>query len=412
MRIDLLPTNDRHHLATLLEVAECLRVRGHECRILSLAEWRGLGTPVSKIRSRGFEVKRVVPPFRAYANWAKKTSSPMVHRLQLRSQDVASRQTLPAAQNTRSERRQQLKRRLERVVARRVIHLVRRRETDLVVLMNDAAPPGDSIARKLREHKVAFALLQEGIRFPLPTEAETSGVYGGHGADLLCAWGDASAEFFRQVAKPATRVIPTGTPRFPTWDPPDFGRGGRKSVEHLGLFTNPIDDQGFVSTEVKMEGFERLLNAIVALSREGHQLRATLRHHGGESRALYERSIRSVGAERVCEVSDAPLASVLQAVDAGIVFASSVGLEVLMAGRPLAVLETPGHGFVHDFVSSGAAVGIPADRVRDGLLDLIASAGESAAREDYIRRHLTFGDPATRIADAIEDIAKKAQANA
>jgi len=78
--------------------------------------------------------------------------------------------------------------------------------------------------------------------------------------------------------------------------------------------------------------------------------------------------------------------------------ASTVGLEALRHGVPLAVLPTPGHGYVHDYVQRGAALGLILDESLEGALHRLVrpSAAYSAAIAEYVRTHLAFPHEATQ----------------
>jgi len=79
------------------------------------------------------------------------------------------------------------------------------------------------------------------------------------------------------------------------------------------------------------------------------------------------------------------------------VLASTAGLEALLFGLPLAVLEIPGVGFVHDYVSSGAALGLswqrPLASQVNTLLDNDSANHQTATH--YIQRNLAFRQGAT-----------------
>ncbi len=117
---------------------------------------------------------------------------------------------------------------------------------DVVVVPNDAAFPYDRIAAAAARRGLPLVLVQEGIRFPLPVETGQD-AYGLGGADVLAAWGEASADYFRQRGVPGERIVVTGNPRFAetrpgspkpaprTWPPGTAPPAGDESDRRPGL---------------------------------------------------------------------------------------------------------------------------------------------------------------------------------
>lgn len=70
--------------------------------------------------------------------------------------------------------------------------------------------------------------------------------------------------------------------------------------------------------------------------------------------------------------------------------ASTAGLEALLFGFPLGVLEIPRAGFVFDYVSSGVAMGLAWNTpLADQVSDLLESRQRpQQVVETYVARHL------------------------
>ena len=86
---------------------------------------------------------------------------------------------------------------------------------------------------------------------------------------------------------------------------------------------------------------------------------------------------------------DAPIFAAIAAARAAIVLTSTVGLESLVFGKPVGVLEIPGHGFAFEYVAQGAATALHVDRLGAGveaLLDHTPSRHE--AERAFVGRHL------------------------
>jgi hypothetical protein len=380
MRVDLVLSNPRHHAAMLLPVAAALAARpGVSCRVLSLCELRGLLSPAAP---PGVAMGRVVP-------------------LRFRSPSA-----LPAgaAAGGRSGRRRRLARSLAwHALLRPSLALLTARRPDVAVLPNDAAYPYDRLAAALRARGVPFVLVQEGVRFPLPS-AEGDG-YGRGGAAAVAAWGEESAAFFRRQGVPAARVHATGTPRFDTLD--TRRRAGTGAP--LLLITNPIDDQGFCSTAEKLALVGRFVASLEPLFATDPALRLVVKLHARESPAQYAPQLAGLPfADRVEMVTDAPLHPLLAGARAAVILASTVGLEALLFGLPLGVLEIPGAGFVFDYVQRGAARGLAWDRPMAAQVARLLAAGDgppATAGEKYLGRALAHRTGATeRVADLVADV--------
>jgi len=368
-------SNPGHHVETLAPVVEYLAQRGVGSRVHSFCELRGFRSPDSSFKTTHTEV---VPA------WPK--------RLKRSGRRSGSDSALGSG----------LRRTVIQELAWRTILAPRlRRQLDpksrLAVLPNDSAFPYDRVVSLLRERRLPFVLVQEGIRFPLP--AETSSWYGLGGAQALAVWGKSSAEHFRSLDIDPDRIHVTGSPRFDgrpasTWP---VARRAREGAAAFLLITNPIDVQGFCSPAEK--------TALVAsfVSRLGDTLRQgratlTIRTHPGESPDEYSSALTPADRGLVSFDTGNDLGSSLDASDVAIVMASTVGLEALRCGVPLAVLPTPGHGYVHDYVARRAALGVSLDHTLEPQLIQHASPadGYSAAVNAYLNLNLADSDQATR----------------
>jgi hypothetical protein len=249
---------------------------------------------------------------------------------------------------------------------------------DLVVLPNDTAYPYDVICSMLRQRSIPFVLVQEGIRFPLPAEGNGAR-YGSGGAFRAAIWGEASLEYFRSTGVDAECLRLTGCPRFDQITETDWKGATVQLRARLGmdgkiltLLTNPIDDQGFCSTAEKLDlvtSFVRRITEVLAA--EGTTLAIKL--HARESVKDYRAALSHLPLdESIKVVDDEPLYPLLASSSAAITLASTAGLEALLFDLPLGVLKLPSVGYVHDYVSSGAAWGLgtkgtTAERVREML---------------------------------------------
>lgn len=395
--------NPNHHVAMMAPVMRELVARGHAVDVLSLCALRGMAAP--KIDIEGVHVHDLFP------------------------RGIRRRPALGAQSGGGKDR-------MVRGIAREALWRTALGPAlrwqmlwlpDVVVLPNDAAFPYDRInARCISPSRVALrptvrtVLLQEGIRFPLPAEARSGLTYGAGGCARVCAWGEASAEHFVNTGAPRDSVVVTGNARFDDVDvegiraPANIeavrARHGLTDRTVLYL-SNPVDDQGFMSTDAKMRLFADFLARAGAFLDDADAMIAVKLHPREDVaafRAVASRARTPSGrAAPVKVIEDAPLFPLLAAARAAVVLSSTVGLEALLFDVPLGVLALPGYGPVHDYVRSGAAERLDTDEhLAMRLRTLFEGKGPPAdVRAAYVDRHLAHrGDAATRVADVVTSV--------
>jgi hypothetical protein len=382
-RIDFVIGNDSHHVWMFQPVVRALRKSsdGLDIRVISLCEFRGLETPVELFVQEGAHPEKVIPmSFRRGSAGSQKGT--VASALGRRLARKASWSLL-------------LRKRLEATLDAR---------PDLVVLPNDAAFPYDRICELLTRRAIPFVLVQEGIRFPLPNAEGDE--YGKHGAAAIAAWGEKSADFFVRQGVPSERIHVTGSPRFDTvWQTDWYGKSRelRKQLDLngsrvLALFTNPIDDQGFCTTQGKMALIRRFVAQLAPLFNDPEFV-LIIKLHGRESKDAYDLICRdSPHRERIRVLQGGFSYPLFSVAEASLVFASSVGLEALLFDCPLGVLEIPGHGFAHDYVDSGAAIGVnwaASDMQEEIELLMDSDSRRSEISTQYVRCNLAFLGAAT-----------------
>ncbi|MBX3154704.1 MAG: hypothetical protein KF773_01805 [Deltaproteobacteria bacterium] len=381
-------SNPRHHVDMMVPVARELAERGVPFEFVSLAELRGFSAPDLGTQLPGTTLKRAVPylrkdPAAGAGVGTGSTSGAIARRLARRALWTAA-------------------------LGPRLRWLLRR--SDLVVVPNDVAYPYDRLAHTLRALHRPFVLLQEGIRFPLPTEKSAGLPYGSNGAAAVCAWGEASADHFRSVGAARATIRITGNPRFDGVDPRAWTERGTELRNKLGIarepllyLSNTIDDMGFCTTAEKMQLFERFLAAAAPVV-AAEQRTVVVKLHPREDRAAFE-AIAARASVPVAVLVDEPLFAVLAMGRAAVVLASTVGLEALAFGLPLAVLEIPGHGQLFEYVAHEVAVPLWLDRLAGGLTALLATQPDAGRVARFLERHMAHrGFASRRIADTLVEL--------
>lgn len=389
--IDFVITNNRHHVRIMRPVIETLTTeRDCRCRVLSLCQFRGFPAATENFDSSGEVevvevVKRNVRP------------SPSIGR-----QSAAGRQAQYAREAARAAS--------WHLILKPGLQKLFSASPDLVVFANDAAFPNDRIVRLWRRREKPFVLVQEGIRFALPGSRERDD-YGKNGATAIAAWGETSAEFFQARGVDREKIFLTGTPQYDNltvneWHAPAERLTREKNLprKNLLLISNPIDDQGFCTTEEKWRLLRRFIEGLAPLFADD-EFGLIVKLHGRESADELRARLEGLPfAERVIIFNQTPLYALFSLAAAAVVLASTAGLEALMFNLPLGVLEIPGHGFAHDYVSREAARGLtwsaPMAAQVSELLDPPPERQRKVA--DYLARSLATRTGATgRVAEVI-----------
>lgn len=349
------------------------------CRVISLCELRGLRTPFEPFHIQGVEVVPLVPAVRRSNTMGAQSRNESVQGLREAARQVSWRFFL----------RPRVKRWLEP-------------GADLVVLPNDAAFPYDGIAQELRAHTIPFLLMQEGVRFPLPARRPQH-MYGGGGATAIAAWGESSADYFRSAGAPTQTIYLTGTPRLDVVMQTDWASKAAPLQGELGLegntllfLSNPIDDQGYCTTQAKNALIGNFVRELAPLF-EDPTFRLVIKLHGREAMPDLQALVSGLPfCDRVVLLKDVSLYALFQFVQAAVVIASTVGLEALLFGLPLGVLELDGVGFVHDYVRSGAAQGLTRrEPMAEQVRNLLAMKQMPRLAQDYVARNLAVRTDAT-----------------
>jgi hypothetical protein len=167
--------------------------------------------------------------------------------------------------------------------------------------------------------------------------------------------------------------------------------------------SNTIDDQGFCTTEQKMQLFESFVRAAAPIAGGPIVVKLHAREDADAFRAVAARTGATVHV-----LKDESLFAVFAMGRAAVVLASTVGLEALAFGLPLAVLEIPGHGHVFEYVERGVAIPLRADDIAGGVRELLARPLDTAKTSAFLERHMAYrGHAAEQIADRITEIAAR-----
>jgi len=382
-RIDIVISNDRHHCAMAKPLVRLMADSGsYQLRILSLCEFRGITTPQNPLGHEGVRIVRLARIRRPRGLKSKSRGSGSEGKFSRVAQALAWLVLLSGN--------------VKRAFVSR---------PDLVILFNDAAYPYDRICKFLRKRRIPFLLIQEGIRFEAAEGAFEGALNQGKGgATAIAAFGESSAEFFRRQGVPQQSIHLTGNPRFDELSSLDFeskvlqmrrelNLGGR----NLLFLSNPIEFHGYCSTESKLGLVRDFVLGIDPLF-EDEGFRLVFKLHGQENPGDFLAAAEaSPHSSQIVMASDCELYPLLVLSDAAVIFGTTAGLEALLLGVPLGVIEIPGVGFLHDYVRQGAAIPLRWSMpMSEQVTQLLALKGRYQPSVDrYLDRSLASRSDAT-----------------
>jgi hypothetical protein len=168
----------------------------------------------------------------------------------------------------------------------------------------------------------------------------------------ILAWGEHSATHFRSVKQAGTEVIAVGSPRMDKQYA--YFQANKKSDQRwvLGFFTNPVDDMGYTSFDEKLDlvrGFAEQYGSFI----RAQDIEVFIKTHPREDPGTYLEVVRPFLPD--CKVVEGDINDAIRRVDVGVIMASTVGLELMIASKQVIQLKLPRHGYVFDYVSDGPA---------------------------------------------------------
>lgn len=392
-RVDIIISNDRHHCAMARPLGRLMMDSGsYELRVLSLCEFRGITTPRDPLDHEGVSVVRLARMRRPRGLKSKSRGSKSQGRFSRVVQALAWLVLLSGN--------------VKRAFVSR---------PDLVILFNDAAYPYDRICKFLREKRIPFLLVQEGIRFEATENAVEGALNQGRGgATAIAAFGESSAEFFAKQGAPVQSIHLTGNPRFDELSSLNFqskvGQVRRElnlGYRNLLFLSNPIEFHGYCSTEGKLGLVRDFVLAIDPLF-EDEGFRLVFKLHGQENpNDFLTAASASSHSSQIVMASNHDLYSLLSTSDAAVIFGTTAGLEALLLGVPLGVIEIPGVGFLHDYVREGAGIPLRWNMsMSEQVAQLLALKGHGQPSVDrYLDRTLASRSDATaRILELVNSL--------
>jgi hypothetical protein len=174
----------------------------------------------------------------------------------------------------------------------------------------------------------------------------------------------------------------------------------------LLFLSNPIEFHGYCSIQKKFKLIGDFILGLDPLFRDP-EFRLVFKLHSHEDpKDFRDVAGASAHANRILIVSDYELYPLLTLADGAVIFSTTAGLEAVLLGVPLGVVDIPGVGYLHDFVTGGAAVPLGwSEPMADQVGRLLASKGRHQPDvQRYLDRTLAVRQGAT---EAVIDLAEE-----
>lgn len=374
--IKIIISNPGHHFNNALSLLYECDKRGIPCELISFCAFRGFRTP--ELPSTFKDVKKTV-----FFNFLS---------------ELKSRGAIKASVNrSPSNRKSGFVKNVIWKLAIRVFLRLHTGKFDKVILFNDNAYPFDKIVDDLVYRGVDVSLIQEGIRFDVPiAENSTVRMYGSSQVDRIFCWGKHSEIYFAGIKSKRTKIVISGIPH--------LYQASQNTTEYinkrvLGVFTNPIEQFGYCSEKEKMLVFERFAYRIAPILKD-LDIRLFFRAHPNEDLDAYIKVLTASSID--FEINEGGIFEAVERVNWGIVWASTVGIELLLKNRPIGQLPLVDGRYVFDYVSSGAAVPIDFDSIQESIECLISENGLSEKASKFLEDHVQLNfRPETLILDEL-----------
>jgi hypothetical protein len=176
-------------------------------------------------------------------------------------------------------------------------------------------------------------------------------------AERLLVWGDYQRDVFEELGLPADRIAVVGCPGMEAASPADRNETAGRRLGALGVPDRPrrvLVVTGPMRDDWRATWFDEVTSA----ARQLRDAAFVVRVHPSERAAFYRERAGTLDNVVVLENAAAGLDETLSAVDAVVVHGSSIGLDALVHGKELFILDCLPFtlGTMREVAESGAAV--------------------------------------------------------
>ena len=246
----------------------------------------------------------------------------------------------------------------------------------LVIALDEFSETGLPLAFLARRSGIPLLILQHGFF------GEGSFIYGPSLATKKAVWGPAIKRMLLKRRFTESQLVVTGCPKFDDMPKKASRNPPKRLYDELGL--SPGERIVTLATQPNEYMPEVARMVFDALS--GTKERLLLKLHPREmDSTFYSRTARDYGIDPVI-TRTADLYDVIGMSSAVMVMFSTVGLEVLMMGKPLIIINKTGRPLETPIAESGA----PVVRNSDGLSKALRLVGEKSFMQTFEKKRKSF----------------------
>lgn len=277
--------------------------------------------------------------------------------------------------------------------------LVQNVHPSAVVVVPDRNLFGRTAVKIARKYKVPSITLPTGLVSSHPH-------FGSLFADRIAIYGNVARELYLKAGVESSRIMVTGMPH---WD-------GLANIRDTPRKLSSITSVLFATENLPFSQTRRTLEATVAAVERIGNARVVVKVHPRESTKPYEELVQRRAWSNVEIKRDVALHPLITESDLVIVNYSEVGLEAMIIGRPVIVMDFTGRQELVPYVSSGAALGVfaPQDaepKIRSALFDSVVQAALSENVRRFINDYAggADGKAAQRFVDVLKQMASESK---
>lgn len=279
---------------------------------------------------------------------------------------------------------------------------------DFVFALNDRGSPRMDLIQDFQARGTPVALVQESIRRDDFTINRSNMRWNGQGGcDVVYAWGETSAAYYRRAGVSSERIVMTGSPRIDRFMRDAAALPARNELRReIGLpaespvvlfATNPVYKWNLREPLVRgayLHHIGRVLDWAVPLG-----IHLLIKPHSLEKQDFadwdFEPWLGSL--PHATYAPDVDLARAISACDAVLVFNSTVALEAALLGKPSGMIAAQDYGHGADFLETGISRMVNS---AGDLQALLSGGGEAHGAGQYLCR--TAGSAGAIAEDALQ----------
>ena len=268
--------------------------------------------------------------------------------------------------------------------------------------MGNLAAYSARFRRELRINKiVSIGLTVFGLLWFFGLRGVTGFKFGHQAIHKVAVWGKKSMDIAVSNGYRKSQVVITGQPRFDRIQSTNWVSRDQETLDEyaispeekivLYLPTKGITSQYFASTDEQIDMYRQLSDSLRIINESGVKSRLIVKLHRDEDVNEFSKLVGDILPNDAVVVQSAELYPLLSVASVGITTASTAGLEALLFGTPLVILNSGNRPDFYPFSTSGPAVAAAnAEELKLAIVQQLDCSPELSQRIDSFCRDETF----------------------